>query len=286
LTYFEREYVMTKYLIVNSDDFGISENVNRGIIEAYQKGIVNSTSVMANMPAAASGIRDAHQHAPQLGLGLHLVLSFGKPVAPPEKVPSLITEAGTFVSNYRELMAKIVSFTAQDLEIEFNAQFDHFVKLAGHKPDHLDSHHHAAYLHPAAFEVMMTLAEKHDLPYRRPSWLDGEVYADLPTNTDGKLVEKSLAIAAKHGNPRCPDYMVGIFFWDRRSRVEPFRQAIQALNAGYTELACHVGYGADLEEDFNIQRDDDLAAVIDPSIVALVKNSPYIQLVTFADLPK
>jgi len=277
---------MTKYLIVNSDDFGISEDVSRGIIEANQKGIVSSTSTMANMPAAGAAIRDAHQHAPKLGLGLHLVLSFGSPVSPPEKVPSLVNEAGTFVSNYRDLMAKIASYTAEDLELELNAQFDRFVELAGHKPDHIDSHHRAAYLHPAAFEVMMSLAEKHNLPYRRATWLDGDQYAQVPTNADGKLVEQLRAIYDKHGQPKSPDYMAEIFYWDRRSRVEPMRQAIESLKDGYTELICHVGYGADLQEDYNIQRDDDLAATLDPSIVALVKNNPDIQLVTFANLPK
>jgi chitin disaccharide deacetylase len=277
---------MTKYLIVNSDDFGISENVSRGIIEANQKGIVTSTSVMANMPAAASSIAAAHEQAPQLGLGLHLVLSFGRPVSSPEKVLSLVDENGLFAQNYQDLMRMLPAYTAGDLETELNAQFDRFVEIAGHKPDHIDSHHRAAYLHPAAFEGMMALAEKHNLPYRRATWLDGEDFATMPTNTDGKLVEKLRAIYEKHGQPKCPDYMTEIWFWDRRSRVEPMRQAIEALQDGYSELICHVGYGADLEEDFNIQREDDLAAVLDPSIVALVKNNPDIQLITFADLPK
>jgi len=100
------------------------------------------------------------------------------------------------------------------------------------------------------------------------------------------LVERLRAIYEKHGQPRCPQYMTEIYFMDRRSRVEPLRQVIESLQEGYTELICHVGYAADLEEDFNVQREDDLAAIINPSIVALVKNDPDIQLVTFTDLPQ
>ena len=40
-------------LIVNADDFGCTEGVNRGIAEAHVRGIVTSTSLMVNRPAAA-----------------------------------------------------------------------------------------------------------------------------------------------------------------------------------------------------------------------------------------
>jgi chitin disaccharide deacetylase len=276
---------MTKYLIVNSDDFGISENVSRGIIEAHQKGIVTSTSTMVNMPAAASAIKAAHEQAPKLGLGLHLVLSYGRPVSAPEKVPSLVNEDGTFAQTYSELMAKLPVYTAADLETELRAQFDHFVELAGHKPDHIDSHHRGAYIHADAFEVMMSLCEEHGLPLRRPEWLDGDEYSHLPTNNDGKLVGKLRAIYEKHGKPAVPQYMTdGTFFWDRRDRLETLRAAIEAIQADYTELICHVGYGAGLEEDYHIQREDELAAVLHPEIVALV-NANF-QKITFAELPK
>ena len=46
-----------RYLIVNADDLGLSEGVNRGILEAAQQGIVSSSTVMVNMPAAEAGIR-------------------------------------------------------------------------------------------------------------------------------------------------------------------------------------------------------------------------------------
>jgi chitin disaccharide deacetylase len=276
---------MTKYLIVNSDDFGISENVSRGIIEAHQKGIVTSTSTMVNMPAAASAIKAAHEEAPKLGLGLHLVLSYGKPVSAPEKVSSLVDTDGKFAQNYSSLMAMLPLYKAADLETELRAQFDRFVELAGHKPDHIDSHHRAAYLTVDAFEIMMSLCEEHGLGFRRPEWLDGDDFSHVPTNADGKLVEKLRAIYEKHAKPAVPDYMTdGTFFWDRRDRLETLRAAIEKIPDGYTELICHVGYGAGLEEDYHIQREDELAAITHPEIVALVNAN--LQKITFADLPK
>src|SRR3974377_864725 len=65
---------MKRYLILNADDFGLSEGVNRGIIRAHEQGIVTSTSLMVRWPAAAEAARCAQQH-PRLSFGLHLDLA-------------------------------------------------------------------------------------------------------------------------------------------------------------------------------------------------------------------
>ena len=43
---------MSKYLIVNADDFGYAQGVNQGIIAAHEAGVVLSTSLMVDMPSA------------------------------------------------------------------------------------------------------------------------------------------------------------------------------------------------------------------------------------------
>src|SRR4051794_12324337 len=60
-----------KYLIVNADDFGQSAGVTRGIIEAHERGIVMSTSLLVRWPAATEAARYARAH-PGLAVGLHL----------------------------------------------------------------------------------------------------------------------------------------------------------------------------------------------------------------------
>src|SRR6476646_3057882 len=62
-----------RYLIVNADDFGQSPGVNRGIVEAHEKGIVTSASLMVRWPAAAEAAAYARARA-GLGLGLHVEL--------------------------------------------------------------------------------------------------------------------------------------------------------------------------------------------------------------------
>ena len=60
-----------RYLIVNADDFGQSPGINRGVIQAYEKGILTSASLMVRWPAAAEAAGYARRN-PDLGVGLHL----------------------------------------------------------------------------------------------------------------------------------------------------------------------------------------------------------------------
>jgi chitin disaccharide deacetylase len=280
-----KERFMTKYLIFNSDDFGISDGINRGVIEAHQNGIVSSTCTMSNMPSAEAGIQLAQSSAPKLGVGLHLTLSFGMPVSPPESVPSLVVEDGQFAQNYQQLMKKLPVYTDEDLQTELQAQFDHFVKLAGCLPSHIDSHHRAAYVHPASFEVMCRLCAEHDLPMRRPTWLDNaQGYEGMPTNADGTLVEQLRVIYEKYDSPRCPENIVDTFHWERGSRVELFKTVVSNIGDGVTEIVCHVGYAEGLNEDYTFQREDELEAITHADLIELVKSND-IRLITFADLP-
>ena len=61
---------MTKFLIINADDFGHSQGINRGIIAAHIQGVVSSTSLMVDAPWAIAAATVVKQH-PSLGVGLH-----------------------------------------------------------------------------------------------------------------------------------------------------------------------------------------------------------------------
>ena len=70
---------MSKYLIVNADDFNLTEGVTRGILDGHRRGIITSTTVMVNLPGLAVS-RDLARQTPGLGLGLHVNLTLGAPV--------------------------------------------------------------------------------------------------------------------------------------------------------------------------------------------------------------
>jgi predicted glycoside hydrolase/deacetylase ChbG (UPF0249 family) len=261
---------MAKYLIVNADDFGISAGVSKGILEAHRDGIVTSTTVMVNMPAAPEAIRLAQQHAPELGLGLHITLSFGAPVSAPEKVPSLVHGDGTFCSTYDELWDNAQTFTPDDLRTEITAQFERFVELAGRLPDHLDSHHHVTFWCPAALDVLLKLAAQHRLPIR-----NGELIA---------VDDAVRQVYEANAKPRWPQPTTfEPVFYDDGATVGDLRAFLCSLPEGVTEMMCHPGYAADLDETYAAPREAELKIVTDPGIRALVE-SEGIRLITFADL--
>ena len=71
---------MTKRLIVNADDYGLTPGVSRGIREGHLKGIVTTATAMMNMPSVEEDLRIAARECPGLGLGVHLVLTAGEPL--------------------------------------------------------------------------------------------------------------------------------------------------------------------------------------------------------------
>ena len=85
-----------KRLIINSDDYGRTPEISRGIREAYLHGVVTSTTCMMNIPTTAEDIAIALREAPALGMGVHLVLTMGHPISASESVPSITDKNGQF----------------------------------------------------------------------------------------------------------------------------------------------------------------------------------------------
>ena len=127
---------MIKKLIVNADDFGLSEGVCLGILKAHRDGILTSTTCMMNMENIEKYLEMTKAY-PNLGLGVHLNITVGKPLT---KV-SFIDEKGNFKSRdtYKNREAIVLQ---EELYQEWKAQIEKFIKITGHKPTHLDSHHH------------------------------------------------------------------------------------------------------------------------------------------------
>src|SRR5690625_7449709 len=66
-----------KRIIINADDFGYSRAVNWGIIDAHAEGLLTSTTLMTNMPAAEHAFKLGHEHE-NLGIGVHLTITCGR----------------------------------------------------------------------------------------------------------------------------------------------------------------------------------------------------------------
>src|SRR6266545_2812134 len=88
---------MPRQLVVNADDYGLTRGVSRGIREGYRLGIVTSSTAMMNMPGVGEDLRLALEETPRLGLGVHLVLTAGRPALTPDQVPGLVSSEGRFL---------------------------------------------------------------------------------------------------------------------------------------------------------------------------------------------
>ncbi|MFB7140212.1 chitin disaccharide deacetylase [Gottfriedia sp. NPDC056225] len=149
-------------LIVNADDFGYSRGINYGIIDAHKNGIVNSATMMMNMPGVSHAVELAKEN-PGLQVGIHLVLTCGKPLL--SDVPTLVNEEGNFKSRNEFFEHKNISL--EELEREWTKQIETFLE-SGLKPTHFDSHHHVHSI-PEFLPVVQKLSKKYNLSVRRIS---------------------------------------------------------------------------------------------------------------------
>jgi len=220
-----------KNLIVNADDLGWTPGVNRGISEAHRNGIVTSTSLLANGCAFDDGVR-LSRALPRLGVGVHLNLSDGKPVAPPARVKTLVSEAGDFSCGPETLLFRLTakSLDTKDVEIEWSAQIEK-VCAAGIRPTHLDGHKHVQML-PGLFGIALRLARKHGIEAVRISHEASSLRAALTGGSESK------SVMLKQG---VQDYFCGIAQTGVLSR-KGVLQLLASLPEGTTELMCHPGY--------------------------------------------
>jgi PTS system cellobiose-specific IIA component len=209
-----------RFLIVNADDFGYSAGVNRAIVELTDRGVVSAAGLMVNTPGTEEAVRLAAER-PGLSLGLHV--------------------------NFTNEAKRLVEF--DDPEIcrrELRRQFDHFVRLTGRIPAHLNSHQHV-HRRPACRPSFLELAEEHGVPLRDqpPLTFKGGFYSQ---------------------------WEYGVSDPSRVSFEALSRILSTELTRGVYELVVHPGYyEPDAEYVYNQDREIELATLGDPRLPGLLK---------------
>ena len=244
-----------KNLIVNADDLGWTEGVNRGIVEAHRKGLVTSCSLMANGRSFESALEAARSN-PQLGIGVHLNLSDGPPTASAGEVRGLLNEVGELEEGPESLLLRIASrsIAMEEVEREWDAQIQK-VRRNGIEPTHLDGHKHVHML-PGLFEIALRLAKKHGIRAIRVAHEESTLRSVLSSAGEQragvvfkqgvqarglKLLAPDAREMADHAGIATSDYFCGIAQTGvlTRQGVEKF---LESLPDGTTELMCHPGY--------------------------------------------
>jgi hopanoid biosynthesis associated protein HpnK len=291
-----------KQLIVNADDFGLTEQVSKGILDVHREGIVTSTTLMANGGAFDAAVAIARR-SPRLGVGVHLNLTQGPPVSPPSRIPTLVDGQGRLHFSPARLWEGITrrQVNLTDIETELGAQITK-TRRAGIFPSHLDGHKHVHVL-PGVSEIVIRLAQEFGIRSVRcpvePApglWHLLKVsQGAAPSVTKQYLVARGVSRFARRfrqmleeAGLASPAQFYGLSntgFLNTRS----IEDILCRLPEGVSELMCHPGYtdGELIKAGTRLlaQREVEALALTAPNVKKLVADEG-IRLVSYEHLAK
>ncbi|MBR4152028.1 MAG: ChbG/HpnK family deacetylase [Selenomonadaceae bacterium] len=278
-----------KNLIVNADDFGRHELINRAVELAFNTGCLKSATLMAGGIAFDDAVALAKKIS-KLGVGIHFTLANGNPVLPPEDIPSLVTAEGIFHADYITFLKKYFSgkISLAEVRSELAAQLNK-VRRAGLNLTHFDSHQHLHHI-PGIIEIVLELAAAENIFTMRVAdtkIFDGEL--DSIGKFVGRLGLSSLAKFAAHKahkkNFATPEHFTGIVAGE--SVNENFMlKLIENLREGTTEIMLHPGIDNKILQDFcqwEHDFEEELAAVTSPKVLSLLEEK-NIAVINFSEL--
>lgn len=202
-------------------------------------------------------------------LGVHLVLTYGRPLLAPEKVPTLVGTGGTF-HRLPVIASEPTRLDAGEVRREWARQIERLFEL-GVDVDHLDSHHHVSYLHPVLTETMLDLAGTYRLPIRRPPAVEG-------SSSDAEQVQ-----APDQRGVWMPDLLIGELLTG--ASTETLCSLAAAVPDGaVAELMVHPGIVDDelrTISTYTHAREAQLRTLLDPTLPERLRRLG-IEVVTFA----
>lgn len=240
-----------KKIIINADDFGLTDGCNKGIIKAIEEGIVTSTTVMMNMPHAIKGI-ESLKSINFSSIGVHLTLTCGKPTLPIKEVSTLVNEKNEF---YKRKDRLFPNMDLKEVEKELRNQIELFIKT-GLQPTHLDSHHHI-HIYKGIREVVCKLAKEYNLPLRG---VNSEITKFL--NQENILTTDDFSMK----------------FYGEGATVDTLKEILTDFNGRTMEIMAHPGMIDEnlmLLSSYNNERFDELKILTNKDIKTWIEKKGY-----------
>ena len=266
-----------KNLIVNADDFGRHELINRAVERAFNSGCLRSATLMAGGAAFEDAIKLAKKIS-GLGVGIHFTLANGNPVLPPEEIPTLVTAEGIFHDNYVIFLKRYFSgkISRDEVRSELAAQLQKVLR-AGLTLTHFDSHQHLHHV-PGIVKISLDLASSAGIKSMRVAdakLFDGELknFGQFVGRLGLGSLAKFAGYHARKRNISAPEHFAGIVAGESVS--ENFMlKLIDNLREGTTEIMLHPGTDNKILQDFcqwEHDFEEELAAVTSPKVLGLLK---------------
>lgn len=272
-----------RLLIVSGDDFGLTDGINRGILEAHERGVLTSTSVIApgpTLPAWVSALDGSG-----IDTGVHLTcVGEDPPLLSAPEIPSLVDDRGFFPTDWRMFLrrAAVGRIDAEDLRRELDAQI-RAVRDAGIHVTHVDTHQHL-HLWPTVTRVVLDLAADHGIHAARVPQAHGRTFR----STLITALEHRLRRRVSRSGVYATDGFIGLEDAGAMT-LGPLRRAITRaalLPGSSVELCMHPGETSDPLRDryrWGYRWSDELEALRDPSTRVAIRNAGF-RPGTFADL--
>ena len=269
-------------LVVTADDLGLTEGVNRAVVQAHSDGVVTAASLLAVGTAFGHAVDLLRSH-PSLDVGAHLaIVGEDPPLLSPTEVPTLVDRRGRFPLSYRTVCARAAAgrLDPDDVRREMAAQLTR-IQDTGLPVTHVDTHQHT-HLWPLVGRVVAGLAQASAVPWVR-----------LPTSRArgpvGVVVRSLNARLARELDAVGQSHTAAYAGLDEAGRLDAtrFGEAVARVDGAPTaEINTHPGEAGDpalTRFTWNYRWKDELSMLTDDRTRALLREKE-IQLVSFSDL--
>ncbi len=283
---------MTTRVIINADDFGLSPGVNRGIVSGFRDGILTSTTMLVNLNHFDDAVSLARDN-PDLPLGIHLSLLWGRPLSEPLDVPTLVERDGCFPRSLSTLAARyfVGRLSRKQVCLELRNQVRKFLD-AGLTPTHFDTHKHVHCL-PGILEAVIEVAGEFgierlrlpledELDFRPPA---GPSWTSSAKRRLIRFLCRGSRARLDQAGIRTADHFVGIAY-QACLNSDVLHLILSHLRDGVTEIMCHPGYDDESLREFSSTppyREAELQGLKDRRVKDLV-SSGTIKLTHYGDL--
>jgi predicted glycoside hydrolase/deacetylase ChbG (UPF0249 family) len=235
-------------LIINADDFGLTEGVNQSILELASHGALTSTTLMATGRALEHAIAEAHAHS-TLGIGCHVVFVDGQPTAAPGQIPSLLASDGQFRPTLGTFVGDLLlgRIREQEMEAEACAQIQR-LQQAGITVTHVDTHKHT-HMFPAVLRPLLRAAQQCGVRAIRnpfePEWaIRATPGAPALRRLEVRILRSQRAAfrrLVRQAGLATTDGAIGVLATGTLN-TQSLTQLAAAIPDGTWELVCHPGY--------------------------------------------
>lgn len=149
-----------KKVIINADDFGMTSSATNAIYEAFQKGFITDTTMVANGYAYNEAVAFAKTEILRNRVGIHFNLTECRPITEDIKRCGTFCDKGIFHGNVRRIK-KLTKYEKKAVYQELSAQVEK-LKKDGICITHADSHHH---IHTAVFiaPIVLRVCKEHGI---------------------------------------------------------------------------------------------------------------------------